>query len=250
MNAPGWLVHDARLSADGWRHGWTTSTGPDFRAAPDSAPMAAAMAELGRGAAVAALAWVHQVHGGRVLEAEGPGLIGEADALWTRAPGLAVVGRGADCPLILVGGRCGDGSAVWGFAHASWRSSVAGITTSLLSAMLEAGLRPDGARALICPSAGPCCYEVGGEVRAAALARLSGSAAAWFRPSRDRWLLDLWAANAAALEGAGLPAAAVAVTAHCTICGGDRYPSHRRDGARAGRFAAFIAGPSGRPPLA
>ena len=247
MNAPGWLARDRWLLADGWVHGWTTSSGPDFRAAPESAAMAAAMSELGRGAKLAALAWVHQVHGGRVLEAGGPGLAGEADALWTRVPGLAVVGRGADCPLILVGGRCIDGGTVWGFAHASWRSTVAGITTSLLSAMVRAGLQPGGARALICPSAGPCCYEVGAEVRQAALESLSGTAAAWFRPHRDRWLLDLWAANAAALQAAGLPADAIGLTAHCTICGGDRYPSHRRDGARAGRFAAYIAGPAGAP---
>lgn len=248
MNAPKWLVHDPDLLEDGWPHGWTTTAGPDFRGAPDAEAMALAMDQLGNGAGVGALAWVHQVHGGRVLEAEGPGLAGDADALWTRTPGLAVVGRGADCPLVLVGGPCRGGGATWGFAHASWRSTVAGITTSLLSAMVRAGLQPGAARALICPSAGPCCYEVGDEVRAAALAGLGADSRVWFTPRRDRWLLDLWAANAAALQAAGVPPSAIRLTGRCTICGGDRYPSHRRDGERAGRFAAFIAGPPQAPP--
>ena len=56
-------------------------------------------------------------------------------------------------PLVLVGGRLGSGDVIWGFAHASWRSTVAGITGSLPAAMTAAGLRPETARAVICPSA-------------------------------------------------------------------------------------------------
>lgn len=248
MNAPGWLLTDAALEAAGWRHGWTTGEGPDFRGDPAMPPMAAAMARLCRAARLPQAAWVRQVHGGCVLRAGGPGLAGEADALWTTRPGLAVVGRGADCPLVLVGGRREDGGGVWGFAHASWRSTVAGITPALVAAMAAAGLRPSAARALICPSAGPCCYEVGPEVRAAMLSARGERAAAWFRPHEaegrpPKWRLDLWAANEAELRAAGLPTASVGNRRHCTICGGAVYPSHRRDGERAGRLAAFIAGP-------
>lgn len=246
--APDWLVTHPHLAAAGWRHGWTTSDGPDFRHDPGTPAMAGAMAALARAAGLPAVAWVHQVHGGGVLRAAGPGLAGDADALWTDTPGLAVVGRGADCPLVLVGGRRADGAPLWGFAHASWRSTVARVTASLLGAMQAAGLRPETARALVCPSAGPCCYEVGGEVRDAARAGLGAGAAAYFAPHGDRWKLDLWAANGAQLEAAGVPASAIALSAHCTICGGDRYPSHRRDGERAGRFAAFIGGVRTPPP--
>lgn len=244
MKRPDWLETAPHLAAGGWRHGWTTATGPDFRAAPGSAEMAAAMGMLRDGAGLPATAWVHQVHGGAVLRATGPGPAGEADALWTDRPGLAVVGRGADCPLVLVGGRRADGSALWGFAHASWRSTVAGITPGLLAAMAADGLVPATAKALVCPSAGPCCYEVGPEVREAALAALGEVAGDWFTPSAGRWKLDLWAAASAQLAAAGVGPGAVGLTRHCTICGGDRYPSYRRDGACAGRFAAFIAGPA------
>lgn len=242
MTAPDWLVHEPALRAAGWRHGWTTTAGPDFRAAPWTPTMAAAIAALARAAGTAGAAWVHQVHGGRVLRASGPGLAGEADALWTTVPGLAMVGRGADCPLVLVGGFDDRGGALWGFAHASWRSTVAGITGALLTALAAGGLRPESAHAHICPSAGPCCYEVGPEVHAAAVAALGGGAGAWFTPSGTGWRLDLWAANVAALREAGVPAAAITLSARCTICDDGTYPSHRRDGAAAGRFAAFIAG--------
>ncbi len=252
MSGPAWLRGDDRLAGAGWRHGWTTAAGPDFRGSPSDPAMAAAMERLCRGAGLDAAAWVHQVHGGTVLRAGAPGLAGPADALWTTEPRLAVVGRGADCPLVLVGGRCDDGGAVWGFAHASWRSTVAGITPALVAAMAGAGLRLATARALICPSAGPCCYEVGNEVREAMCAARGGRAAAWFAPHRagDRagpakWRLDLWAANEAELTAAGVPAAAIGNLRHCTICGGPLYPSHRRDGDDAGRLAAFIAGPAG-----
>lgn len=243
MNPPSWLRAHEDLAAAGWRHGWTTGSGPDFRGAPSAPAMAAAMGELCRGAALDGAAWVHQVHGGTVLRAMTPGLAGPADALWTTEAGLAVVGRGADCPLVLVGGRRDDGGAVWGFAHASWRSTVAGITPGLVTAMVGAGLRVATARALVCPSAGPCCYEVGAEVREAMLAARGPGAAGWFSPCGGKWRLDLWAANAAELRAAGVPAAQIANVRHCTICGGALYPSHRRDGEGAGRLAAFIAGP-------
>ena len=83
---------------------------------------------------------------------------------------------------------------------------------------------------------------MGDEVRSAAVDRLGPQAAAFFTPHGPRWLLDLWAANEAQLGAAGVPAAAVARSGHCTICGGTDFPSHRRDGEAAGRFAAFIAG--------
>ena len=79
MSTPRWLAEDRGLAAEGWRHGWTTAAGPDFRAGPGTPAMKAAMAALGRGTRLPALSWVHQVHGGTVLRARGPGLVGDAD---------------------------------------------------------------------------------------------------------------------------------------------------------------------------
>jgi copper oxidase (laccase) domain-containing protein len=182
---------------------------------------------------------VRQVHGGTVLYADAPGCRGEADALWTDRPGLGTVGRRADCPLVLV--MLPGPRPCWGFAHASWRSAVRGITGALVAAMADAGGDPAGGSAIVCPSAGPCCYEVGDEVRDEALARLGPVAGNCFAPDGGRWLMDLWRLARGQLRSAGLPADGIHLAGACTLCTTD-YPSHRRQGAGADRFAAVIAG--------
>lgn len=233
-----WIGRAAR-AVPGLRHRLTTAAGPDLRGDPASAAHAAAVADLAAAAGVPAAAWTRQVHGGVVLRAERPGFTGEADALWTDRPGLGVVGRGADCPIVLVAGTRPDGAPLWGMAHASWRSTLAGVTTSLLKALTAAGLRPAAAVAAIAPSAGPCCYEVGEEVRTAYLAGPGPHAGAFFRETGARPRLDLWAANVDALARAGVPPERVAVDGRCTICGRG-FPSHRREGAAAGRMGVLV----------
>ncbi len=232
-----WLRTHPALDRPGWVHGWTTAAGPDFGSDPATEDHATAAEQLTGELSLPAAAWVKQVHGGTVLEATGPGCAGEADALWTDRPGLGVVGRSADCPLVLL---AMDGPPPrWGFAHASWRSTVAGISGRLLAAMTRTPADPASARAVICPSAGPCCYEVGSEVRDAALDRLGPGAGAFFVACGERWIMDLWAANRAQLVALGVPDHAIHTVGICTICGTD-YPSHRRDGAAATRFAAAV----------
>ena len=234
---PAWLRRIPEAALPFWRHGWSTNDGPDFLSPPTSAAHATAVSRLVAAVGLQQGAWVQQVHGGRVVRAEEPGYLGQADAVWTTQPGLGVVGRSADCPLILIAGP-----QHWGFAHASWRSTVAGITSTLLREMMNAGLQPEQTRAVICPSAGPCCYEVGPEVQAEAVARLGPGVGKFFPSLGDRPAFDLWRANQAVLAAAGLPARQVFVTGVCTICGGEDYPSHRRQRGRAGRFAAISGG--------
>ena len=235
-----WLQDAPLLTAENWLHGWTTSQGPDFKMDPSSEDHVGGVEKLVQAAGLKAGAWARQVHGGTVLKVTEAGFAGEADSLWSDQPGLGVIGRSADCPLILVGGTRPDESRVWGFAHASWRSTVQGITTGLILALTEAGADPAELRAVICPSAGPCCYEVGEEVRNAALESL-GPGAAWFFMEKLNGLsFDLWAANIAQLTAAGVTEDNIFNVQHCTICGGDRYPSYRREGDMAGRFAAVI----------
>jgi YfiH family protein len=243
-SAPLWLRRLPSAAAERWQYGWTTGAGPDFRPDVTSAEHANAVDCLVAAVGLAGGAWVRQVHGGTVLRAEQPGYVGEADALWTTTSGLGVVGRSADCPLVLVAGADASGNGRWGFAHASWRSTVAGITLSLLREMIRSGLRPDRARAVICPSAGPCCYEVGAEVRQDALCRLGPQAADFFAAADSRFTFDLWRANGAQLEASGLPGDHIHTAEVCTICGGDDYPSYRREQDRAGRFAAISGGDS------
>lgn len=235
-----WFRQASLLTEGEWKHGWSTNDGPDFRGDPTTADHGGSVEILVQAAGLKSGAWAHQVHGGTVLKVKDAGFAGEADALWTDKPGLGVIGRGADCPLILVGGTRADGSHVWGFAHASWRSTVQGITAGLVLALTDAGAEPANMKAVICPSAGPCCYEVGDEVRREAEESL-GPGAAWFFMDRfSKVSFDLWAANTAQMTAGGITEANIHNVQHCTICGDGTYPSFRREGDLAGRFAAVI----------
>ncbi|HWP99423.1 MAG TPA: laccase domain-containing protein, partial [Vicinamibacterales bacterium] len=94
------------------------------------------------------------------------------------------------------------------------------------------------------PSIGPCCYEVGEEVRERFLAVWGDRAASWFAEGRrGRPHLDLWRAISDQLAAAGVDPAAVHVARLCTACRPDLFHSYRRDGPATGRMAGAI-----RPP--
>jgi YfiH family protein len=132
-------------------------------------------------------AFVRQVHGGVVLSVQQPGLAGSADGLITDQPGLPLAIATADCmPIILEGDRS------VAILHAGWRGVAAEIVREGIEAMKALGDTPR--RAAIGPSIGPCCYEVGDEVRAAVGDYASRTTFA--TPS-----VDLWSAAAAQLSG-------------------------------------------------
>jgi YfiH family protein len=161
----------------GLAHAVTTRHGLDARLA--RADRSAAAAQVAAALGLEGVAFCHQVHGATVLRVEAAGLAGEGDALLTDRPGLGVMGFSADCPLVLVADPAGPGVGV---AHASWRSTVQRITALLVEAMAgELGAPPERLVACICPSAGPCCYEVGGEVVQAAVEALGLGAERFFR---------------------------------------------------------------------
>jgi hypothetical protein len=216
-------------------HGVTTNSGPDF--AIDSA---GAADELGERLLLDKMAWVEQVHGGDVIVADGSGCIGKADALVTTTAGQGVLVRGADCPLLLLSAPGNDGKVV-AAVHASWRSTVREITRNTVALMAgKFGANPTKMDCIIAPSAGVCCYEVGAEVAADAVSRLGENAKQFFRAENGKLFFDLWKANSDQLHRCGVPPHKITVSGICTICCDGTYPSYRRDGIKAGRFAAGI----------
>jgi hypothetical protein len=130
---------------------------------------------------------VNQVHGSIVLKVDQPGLAGSADGLITDRPGLPLAIATADCMPIIV-----EGDRSVAVLHAGWRGVAAGIVSAGLESMHALGDTPR--RAAIGPSIGPCCYEVGDEVREAIGDRSSRTT--FGTPS-----VDLWSAAAAQLSG-------------------------------------------------
>jgi purine-nucleoside/S-methyl-5'-thioadenosine phosphorylase / adenosine deaminase len=222
---------------DGITHAVTTRRGPAFGQVGTDQATAEAASQTADLLCMQGTAWAHQVHGDTILQVSQPGLAGQADGLFTETPGLLVAGRSADCPIVLVAGKRKGGAPVVGFAHASWRSTVKEITTRLIEAM---NALPETLHAAIAPSAGPCCYEIGDEVRDQALQALGSVAERHFARGQRRWHFDLWSANTAQLIAAGVPGQRIENPRICTICQGEDFWSWRVQQEQAGRFAGVI----------
>jgi len=198
-----------------------------------------AAVRVAQGLGLGGAAFCEQVHAATVVSVDAAGGAGAADAMVTDKRSLALVGFSADCPLILLFDP--DRPAV-GIAHASWRGTVGLIAAATVGRMCELfGSRPGRMQAAIAPSAGPCCYEVGPDVLAAATDGIGSHAAGFFIERDGRLYFDLWRANVDQLARAGLKRDNVFVSGVCTICRGDLFASYRRQGPAAGRFAAMIA---------
>src|SRR5262249_17367243 len=113
-----------------------------------------------------ALARARQVHGSDVLEAgRTPSDAAEADILVSTQPELGVAVQTADCAPVLIADLRGRGAAA---GHAGWGGRAANAVSKGVAALAErAGCRPSRMVAAVGPCIGPCCYEVGDEVRQA-----------------------------------------------------------------------------------
>ena len=99
----------------------------------------------------------------------------------------------------------------------------------LLEGVVDAGVAAIGrgrVRAAIGPGIGPCCYEVGDDIRDAYRERFGGDVVRGGN-------LDLWRAAELALRAAGVDD--VERVDLCTACHSDRFFSHRRDRGVTGR---------------
>jgi len=165
--------------------------------------------------------WLKQVHGTMVVDAARITEAAEADAAFTRAPGVVCAVKAADCMPVLLTDEAGS---VVGAAHAGWRGLAAGVIEATLAAM---GSTPARTLAWLGPAIGPSVYEVGEEVRAAFLER-DAQAASAFAPARPgHWLLDLYAVARQRLAQQGVQR--VYGGGFCTYSDAERFFSYRRD---------------------
>jgi YfiH family protein len=149
------------------------------------------------------------------------------DGLITETPDLPLVVTVADClPVVLFE----PAKAVLAHVHAGWRGSSRNIVEQTIAIMRkEFGVSPDSLVAFLGPSAGECCYEVGGEV------------AEVFHPDElerrnGKVFLNLKKANLDQLLACGLRRENIEVSNWCTICTPDLFHSFRRDGNQSGRM--------------
>jgi YfiH family protein len=166
---------------------------------------------------------VKQVHGIAVRVAEAPWAIGEggeADAIVTATPGLALGVVTADCAPVLFSNAAGT---VVGAAHAGWRGALAGVLEATAQAMRALSAQT------ITAAIGPCIhqpsYEVGANLRDAVLARDARDASFFTDGRLQKWQFDLPGYCAARLAAAGVLAEILSYDT-CALEG--QFFSHRR----------------------
>jgi YfiH family protein len=203
---------------------------------------AAAVAENRRRVAAAGefdperLYLARQVHGAACVQVDGrtPAELREveADALVATTPGAAVGVLTADCVPILFS----DGEGRVAAAHAGWRGTVAGVAAAALETLVASGARRERVRAVLGPSIGPCCFEVGEVVAAEFAPRAPASLVRG--PGKPH--VDLRRANRDLLMAAGLGPEQIDAAAPCTYCERERFFSYRRDGRGIGQMLSFV----------
>ncbi len=185
----------------------------------------------------------HLTHSANVLvvtAADGGRIVGRGDAMVTADLGVYLSMRFADCVPILLHDPV---QGAVGLAHAGWRGTVKNVAGAVVQTMVdELGCSPETITAVIGPSIGPCCYQVGSEVIQAVETAFSPR-----EPTHERLLsrrngrqayFDLWEANRQQLTTAGV--GQVVVAGLCTACHTDHFFSHRAEQGHTGRFGVII----------
>ncbi|MHA6492514.1 peptidoglycan editing factor PgeF [Pseudomonas borbori] len=175
-------------------------------------------------------AWLRQVHGVTVVEADASELL-EADASWTATANVACTVMTADCLPVLFCDRAGTRVAA---AHAGWRGLAAGVLEATLDAFDCAA---EDTLVWLGPAIGPQAFEVGVEVREAFIAQHAEAGAAFVASvNPGHYMADLYQLARIRLAARGVSA----------VYGGDfctysdsRFYSYRRT-AQTGRFASLI----------
>lgn len=167
------------------------------------------------------------------------GAIDDTDALLCNTKGVFICVQMADCVPILLYDPV---KQVVGAVHAGWRSTVKFIAPAAIEQLTKTfGCNPSDVVAGIGPSIGPCCYEVGHDVKLAS-DRAFGDKVGIIKPAANagKYIFDQWQANYESLISSGLQRKNIELSGICTRCNSDDFFSSRASNGLAGRFLAGI----------
>lgn len=153
------------------------------------------------------------------------------DAVVTDVADLPIGISAADCVPIVLSDPVKKVIAV---VHAGWRGTQVEVVRSAIDVMMsEFDVRSQDILSAIGPSIAGARYEVGSEVAERFDQRYLKSS-----PSRGKYYLDLWLANADQLKQAGVQHIDVLGIDTCTD---ERFYSYRREKGTTGRFLAVAS---------
>jgi hypothetical protein len=187
--------------------------------------------------------WVHQVHGGTVVEVTENFESGvKADAMVTGDASKILAVRVADCVPVLLASDEGKHVAA---IHAGWRGVVAEIVPAAIAAVRSQLREPhcDTSRiiAAIGPSISLDAFEVGREVIETFRRHFGGDDPPVRVRADGKGHVDLRATIALQLRRAGVAQDDIDVADRCTVRDAGEFFSHRRDAGVTGRMAALIS---------
>ncbi len=209
------------------------------------------------------LVQVKQIHSDIAHEVkDAPATLLTGDALATKAGGLLLVVKIADCVPVLLADRRQHAVAA---VHAGWRGTAARVVEKAVGTMRRAfGSEPQDLIAAIGPCIRNCCYAVGDEVREQFRSQFDYAEELFVEnfdvdPVRQKYPnlfltarapghaevscqqhLDLVKANVRQLLAAGIPEGHIADTGLCTACNTELLFSHRAEQGKTGRLMAAI----------
>ncbi len=161
------------------------------------------------------------------------GALEGVDALVTTLSGVVIGVNTADCvPIVLADGEAG----VIAVAHAGWRGTAGRIVKPVIDEMYRHGASAERIQVAMGPSICLDCFEVGDEVVSAfEQAGFDLDAIVKRNAATGKAHIDLRVANRDVLIAAGVTAANIVTSQHCSRCEHDRFFSARRLGSASGR---------------
>lgn len=188
-----------------------------------------------------------QVHGDniRVVNSEdkGKGYLKQrdfsgVDGLVTDVPNIPLMAMFADCvPIFFID----IAKRIIGISHAGWKGTRLRIGKKTVQTMMDIyGSRAEQITAVIGPSIGKCCYEVGDAVAEQFCADFTDTSAFIYPKEKGKYRVDLWEANRIVLNEAGILNKNIIISGLCTGCNLDLFYSYRREKGNTGRMGAVI----------
>ncbi|MCW3103611.1 MAG: peptidoglycan editing factor PgeF [Bacteroidetes bacterium] len=175
----------------------------------------------------------HQVHGNDVLLVNTPVTTEGYDGLISNTRGVFLAVSIADCTPILIHDEKNNAVAA---LHAGWRGTAGKIVSNAMRMMQEHfGTSGKDCKAFIGACISYANFEVGPEV-----AEHFDADVKRFDSRKQKWFVDLKAANQRLLTDAGIPPENIEISSHCTVADNELFFSHRAGQGNTGRMMAVI----------
>jgi YfiH family protein len=251
------VLHAPMLTAQGFRHGFSTRRGGVSHGPFHSLNLALSVGDVPEHVAenqqrfaalvgydAAQLFTLNQVHGRDVrciTKIDEPERVRaeQGDALVAPA-GLPVGIRSADCvPVLLADPESREVAAV----HTGWRGVLAGVVPAALEVLATRSGAP--ARRILAgvfPHIRRCCFEVDDALAEQLAAAGPGAEQSVFQAAAGKPYVALDLIVRAQLRAAGVLEQSLDDVAGCTCCDAEQFFSYRRDGAKSGRHLTVILG--------